>query len=75
MTTTTDKLATLAEHYGYADVMEMLEEATCDSIVPAICTEPGCTYSRDLEPDAENCPCENCGERSVTSCLILAGLI
>jgi hypothetical protein len=70
-----EKLETLAEMVGCDDVQSMLEEAAFDSVVPAICTTPGCDAFFELEPDAEHDLCEECGCESVDSCLILAGLI
>jgi hypothetical protein len=81
-----EKLETLAEMVGCDDVQSMLEEAAFDSVVPAICTTPGCDAPAicttpgcdaffELEPDAEHDLCEECGCESVDSCLILAGLI
>lgn len=69
------KLEKLAEIEGYKDYMDMLEEATMDSCVPAICTNEGCTCSYTLEPDATEGLCENCGTYTVCSCLVIAGLI
>jgi hypothetical protein len=67
------KLETLAEIEGYEDAQEMLEAAGCDSVVPAICTE--CDATAELEPDAENDYCEECGGNTLSSCLIIAGVI
>jgi len=44
-----------------------------DSTVPAICTN--CDATSYMEPDQEKGFCENCGNNSVVSCLVLAGLI
>lgn len=68
-----DLVFKLAELEGYDDPMEMLAEAVADSVVPAICSNCNATY--DLEPDAIDCHCDNCGENKVSSCLHLAGLI
>jgi len=67
------KLKALAEIEGYEDVQELLEAAVFDSVVPAICTECGATY--DLEPDAQDDLCDECDCETVSSCLILAGII
>jgi hypothetical protein len=71
----TEKLEQLAEDYGYANVMDMLEEATYDSVAPGICRNPYCNYSTGVEPDQDAGWCEECDEGSVVSCLILAGII
>lgn len=70
-----ERLKKLAEIEGYFGYMEMLEEATFDSCVPAICTNEGCECSYTLEPDATGGLCEVCGTYTVSSCLIIAGLI
>jgi len=45
-----------------------------DSVVTARCS--ACEYEHEVEPDAENYPCEGCGElSSVTSPLVKLGLI
>lgn len=66
------KLEKLAEIYG-TDVMTMLEEATFDSIAPAICMN--CDYTEDMEPDQDQGWCPECEQNSMKSCLILAGVI
>jgi hypothetical protein len=69
------KLQQLSEDYGFSDIMEMLEAATFDSVSPAICTNDGCDYSTDMEPDQSEGWCENCDTNTVKSALILAGCI
>lgn len=68
-----EKLHQLADDYGYGSIGEMLEMATYNSVSPAICDNCGSTA--ELEPDAINCPCEDCGSDSVSSCLVIAGFI
>jgi len=70
-----DKLERLAELEGYEDSMEMLEEASTDSVVPAICMNQGCDYTTGIEPDQNRGWCEECEMGSVKSCLIPAGVI
>jgi hypothetical protein len=70
-----EKLELLAEIEGYEDAQEMLEAAGCDSVVPAICMSPDCEATAELEPDAENDYCEECGCNTLSSCLIIAGVI
>jgi len=74
MLKTRDKLERLAEIEGL-DVMEMLERCICDSVAPGICTNDGCSYSTEVEPDSRGGFCEECGTQSVVSCLILAGVM
>jgi len=69
-----EKLERLARIEGLG-VMEMLEECVCDSVAPGICTNVGCTYSTEVEPDSRGGYCEACGTGSVVSCLILAEIM
>ena len=69
------KLEVLTRDWGYEDLMEMLEEATYDSVCPGICTKPGCSYSTEVEPDQSHGWCEACQSNSVASALVLAGMI
>jgi hypothetical protein len=68
------KLAELADAYGMS-VDELLHDATFDSTVPGICTNDGCDYTAQYEPDQDGGWCEACEMRSVASALILARLI
>lgn len=70
-----DKLSTLANYAGYSDVQDLLEENVIDSVVPGICKNPDCDYTTEVEPDSDSGWCEECGEGSVVSCLVLAGII
>ena len=70
-----EKLRTLAECEGYENVHELLEAAVHDSVVPSICTIPGCDYTTGMEPDQNRGYCEACGKQTVQSCLVLAGII
>lgn len=65
----------LAEIEGYEDPMDMLEDASTDSVVPGICRVKGCGYTTGVEPDQRQGWCENCEKGTVVSCLILAGVI
>lgn len=73
--TARDKLATLAEAYGYESVMELLEAYAFDDIVPAICMNGPCDAVADMEPDATFGWCEECRSGSMSSALVLAGII
>jgi len=70
-----DKLTQLADSEGFDTVMAMLEEASVDSVSPGICTNPGCDYTIEVEPDQEEGWCESCNQGTVASALVLAGLI
>jgi hypothetical protein len=69
------KLQTLAEYEGYLVLEEMLAAVMVDSVSPGICTNPDCNYTTEVEPDQTGGWCEECGERSVASALILAQII
>ncbi len=69
-----DKLKQLAEIEGMGE-MELLEEATFDSVAAGICINDGCDYTCGVEPDSSSGWCEVCETGTVTSCLVLAGLI
>lgn len=73
MTNENEKLLILCKEEGYSDPVQMLEECMTDSTVPAICMN--CDATSYMEPDQEKGFCENCGNNSVVSCLVLAGLI
>lgn len=70
-----DLLKQLAEDWGFKTVDDMYEAAVFDSVVPSICTNPGCGYSCEMEPDQRAGWCEVCEETSVQSCLVIGGLI
>ena len=57
------------------DIIDILEEATLDSVALSICTDPDCDATSYKEPDCEDGYCEECGGSTVVSCLVLAGLI
>jgi len=69
------KASTLAEIEGYDDVMDLLEERGMDSVQPGICSNPGCDYTIDVEPDQDKGYCEICGTQTVQSISILMGII
>ncbi len=69
------KLRELARDGGHESVTEMLKASVLDSVAPAICTEPDCSYTTEMEPDQDRGYCELCGKNTVASALILAGLI
>jgi hypothetical protein len=72
---TASKLKQLAEAEGFSDPLDLLENAVTDSVVTGICTNDGCDYTCDVEPDSTSGYCENCGTNTVSSCLVLAGVI
>ena len=68
------KLEELADASGVS-VEELLESAAIDSVVPGICTNGGCDYTTEYEPDQDAGWCEVCDTGTVASALILAGVI
>lgn len=68
------KLTELAEIEGL-ELMEMLEEASTDSVCPGICVNKDCDYTTQVEPDCSTGFCEVCGTQTVKSALVLAGVI
>jgi hypothetical protein len=69
------KLLCLVRAEGYPDLNALLQDVVADSVCPAICTEIGCSYTCETEPDQDQGWCEACGKTTVPSALILAGLI
>jgi hypothetical protein len=69
------KLAKLIESEGYGTLEEMAAAIVSDSVSPAICVEPDCDYTTEMEPDQDAGYCEACGKNTVQSALVLAELI
>jgi hypothetical protein len=70
-----EALAKLLAVEGY-DTLEGLAQAiVSDGVLPAICIEPDCDYTSNMEPDQDAGYCESCGKNTVVSALVLAGLI
>ena len=69
------KLAKLVEVEGFEDEGELFAAAMSDSVSPAICTNDGCDYTAEMEPDQDRGWCEACGTNTVASALVLAGII
>ncbi len=74
MASNKDKLQKLCEIEGLS-YEELIDKATYDAVVKGICMNPGCSYTTDVEPDQTEGYCEVCGSQTVTSCLVLAGII
>ena len=68
-----DRLKTLAQAEGFDNVEAMLEASIIDSVAPAICIT--CGLTTEMEPDQERGYCDSCGQNTVVSAWILAGLI
>jgi hypothetical protein len=69
------KLEELVEIEGYETFDELLEATFSDSVSPGICTNDGCDFTVEVEPDQDRGWCESCGTNTVKSALILAGLV
>jgi hypothetical protein len=69
------KLMKLCDLEGFDMLDDLLEAAATDSVCPAICMTEGCDYTTEMEPDQDQGFCEVCGGNTVTSALVLAGLI
>ena len=68
-----EKLQALQASEGFASLEEMLQAAIVDSVSPAICI--ACGYTAEMERDQDRGYCESCGQNTVVSALVLAGLI
>jgi hypothetical protein len=69
------KLMKLCDLEGYKRLHDLLRVSTTDSVCPAICMTEGCDYTTEMESDQDAGYCEACGGNTVTSALVLAGLI
>ena len=71
------KLDTLLEIEGYSDITELVAVVTVEDRpgCPCICQNDGCDYTDCLEWDLEKGWCEECETPTLTSALILMGMI
>ena len=69
------KLVKLAEIAGLPNVADLVERAAYEPTAPGICSNQGCDYSREVQPDQDRGWCEVCGASTVKSSLVLANLI
>jgi hypothetical protein len=69
------KLMTLCDLAGFDSLDDLLQAAATDSACPSICMTEGCDYAAEMEPDQDQGFCDACGGNTVTSALVLAGLI
>ncbi len=75
LTTKAEKLMKLCEIEGYDNAHDLVQAVWTESVCSAICMTEGCDYTAETEPDQTEGHCETCGGNTVTSALILAGLI
>ena len=70
------KLMKLCDLKGFESLDDLLLlAALTDSACPAICMTEGCDHTAEMEADQDQGFCEACGGNTVTSALVLAGLI
>jgi hypothetical protein len=69
------KLDELVDAGGFDSLDDLLLAVISDSVSPGICTNPGCHYTTEVEPDQNQGYCEICGTQTVKSALVLAGVI
>jgi len=69
------KLAKLLEIEGYDTIEALFAEVLSDAVSPAICTQVGCDYTTEMEPDQDAGYCEVCGTQTVVAAPVLADLI
>lgn len=70
-----NKIDELAKIEGWPSWEQMVEHYIYDSVCPAICTEPGCHFTAHYEPDCSEGYCQFCGKQTVSSALVLLGMI
>ncbi len=75
LTTKAQKLMKLCDVEGFKNALDLVEAVSSDSVCPAICMTEGCDHTAEMEPDQTEGHCEACGGNTVTSALVLAGLI
>ena len=68
------KIEKLMDIEGFESVDEMLEEATFGLRCPGICTNDGCDYTTEVDPDGAGF-CEECNTTTVESSLMLMGMM
>jgi hypothetical protein len=70
-----EKLMKLFDAYGFKSVDDLAPLSVADSLCPAICMTEGCEFMTEMESDQDEGYCEVCGGNTVTSVLVLTGLI
>ena len=68
------KLRTLLRVEGMT-LDDLARLAVCDSVIPGICSNPGCDYTTGVEPDQQSGWCEVCETQTVVSGAVLMGII
>jgi hypothetical protein len=57
------KLDRLIESAGYESLEDLATAVVTDSVSPAICIDPDCDYTTEMEPDQDAGYCEICGKQ------------
>lgn len=69
------KLERLAKLKGFLNSDDMIGVCGMDYALSGICTNPGCDFIKDVEPDSSTGYCEECKTNTVSSMMVLAGFI
>lgn len=70
-----EKLERLTRIEGFGDSMDLLAASMFDSVSAGICTNADCDFTTTVEPDQSEGWCEECEDTTVSSALVLAGII
>ena len=65
----------LAEIEGYANPVDVCEAYISDSVAPGICSNAGCDFTTEVEPDQGGGYCDECETQTVVSIFVMEGLI
>jgi hypothetical protein len=65
----------LCDLEGFKRLDDLLKILVTDNLCPEICMTEGCDHTTEMESDQDAGYCEACGGNTVTSALVLAGLI
>ena len=69
------KFAKLIEIERYESIELLLEAVIGDSVSPAICADPDCFYTCEMEPDQERGYCDECRTNTMVAAPVLACVI
>jgi hypothetical protein len=64
----------LEAEYGM-DAIDICHEYEYEVGVPGICTNSGCTFTAEYEPDCTEGYCEECKTKTVKSIFVIFGII
>ena len=70
-----EALAKLLAVEGYDTLEGLAKAVVTDSVSPAICTEPDCGYTCEMEPDQDAGYCEECHTNTMKAGPVLAAII